>query len=158
MVFLLCLFAVVERAGGTAAELYTGTPPSPLVSPAAYSTTDSIYIYNAVLLFPCVLIFFFRGRKVGLPEGVHGVVLREQPCPDGVRQENEGITSYWATETSFQDVMVRTATKTSHSRLPCYGRPFFRSSVYCSSLSFPSLSLSASSTSRTRGAAALCRT
>ncbi|CAM9290563.1 unnamed protein product [Pylaiella littoralis] len=48
----------------------------------------------------------FVGRKVELPEGVHGVVLREQPCPDGVRQENEDVTSYWAVETSFRDVMV----------------------------------------------------
>ena len=24
-----------------------------------------------------------------LPEGVHGVVLREQPCPEGVREDNE---------------------------------------------------------------------
>lgn len=42
-----------------------------------------------------------------LPEGVHGVVLREQPCPDGVREDNEDVTSYWAAETSFRDVMVR---------------------------------------------------
>eukprot|EP00752_Nemacystus_decipiens_P006946 g6234.t1 len=46
------------------------------------------------------------GRRVELPEGVHGVVLREQPCPDRVREEHEDVTSYWAAETSFRDVMV----------------------------------------------------
>eukprot|EP00903_Cladosiphon_okamuranus_P006933 g6747.t1 len=46
------------------------------------------------------------GRKVELPTEVHGVVLREQPCPDGVREDNEDVTSYWAAETSFRDVMV----------------------------------------------------
>lgn len=70
---------------------------------------------------------FFRGRKVELPEGVHGVVLREQPCPDGVRQENEDVTSYWAVETSFRDVMVRTTTNLAHPpAMRCHGRPSVR--------------------------------
>lgn len=34
------------------------------------------------------------------------MVLREQPFPDGVREDNEDMTSYWAAETSFRDVMV----------------------------------------------------
>ncbi|CAN0107053.1 unnamed protein product [Scytosiphon promiscuus] len=46
------------------------------------------------------------GRKVKLPEGVHGVVLREQPCPDVVRDDNEDLASYWAAETCFRDVTV----------------------------------------------------
>lgn len=48
-----------------------------------------------------------RGRKVELPEGVHGVVLREKPCPELVREENEDVTSFWAAETSFRNVTVR---------------------------------------------------
>lgn len=42
-----------------------------------------------------------------LPEGVHGVVLREKPCPELVREENEDVTSFWAAETSFRNVTVR---------------------------------------------------
>lgn len=42
-----------------------------------------------------------------LPEGVHGVVLREKPCPEAVREENEDVTSFWAAETSFRNVTVR---------------------------------------------------
>lgn len=64
-----------------------------------------------------------RGRKVGLPEGVHGVVLREQPCPDGVREDNEDVTSYWAAETSFQDVMVSEKTR---ARARALDRTFFQ--------------------------------
>lgn len=48
-----------------------------------------------------------RGRKVELPEGVHGVVFREQPCPESVREDNDGVTSFWAAETSFRDMTVR---------------------------------------------------
>ena len=48
-----------------------------------------------------------RGRKVELPEGVNGVVLRSKPCPEAVREENEDITSFWAAETSFSSVTVR---------------------------------------------------
>ncbi|CAM9273325.1 unnamed protein product, partial [Hapterophycus canaliculatus] len=46
------------------------------------------------------------GRKVQLPEGVYGVLLREQPCPEGVREDNDDLASYWAAETCFQDVTV----------------------------------------------------
>ncbi|CAM9457749.1 unnamed protein product, partial [Ectocarpus fasciculatus] len=48
----------------------------------------------------------FVGRKVELPKGVHGVVLREKPCPPGVRENNEDVASYWAAETSFREVTV----------------------------------------------------
>ncbi|CAM9502828.1 unnamed protein product [Ectocarpus sp. 6 AP-2014] len=48
----------------------------------------------------------FVGRKVELPEGVHGVVLREKPCPPEVRENNEDVASYWAAETSFREVTV----------------------------------------------------
>ncbi|CAM9256258.1 unnamed protein product [Choristocarpus tenellus] len=54
---------------------------------------------------------FFRGRKlmgrtVDLPEGIHGVVLREHKCPAGVREANEDVTSFWAAETSFEKMTV----------------------------------------------------
>lgn len=41
-----------------------------------------------------------------LPDGVYGVVLREKPWPEGVREENEELSSFWAAETSFRDVTV----------------------------------------------------
>lgn len=47
-----------------------------------------------------------------LPKGIHGVVLREQPCPEGLR-EDEDVTSFWAAETSFQDITVMS--------IPCFG-------------------------------------
>lgn len=47
-----------------------------------------------------------RGRKVQLPEGVYGAVLREQPCPERVREDHEDLKSFWAAETSFRDVTV----------------------------------------------------
>ena len=60
----------------------------------------------------------YRGRKVELPEGVHGVVLREKPCPEAVREENEDVTSFWAAETSFRNVAVRNQDVTRPRRSP----------------------------------------
>lgn len=112
----LTLFVFCCWTSDTAAEIEL-LPPPPLSSTACSTTADGIYIRS---LFPDLPIF--RGRKVELPEGVHGVVLREQPCPEEVRRENEDLTSYWATETSFRDVMVRT--KSLALPLACRGRAF----------------------------------
>lgn len=94
---------------GTASELHKVSPPprpTPTCSCLLFSMPNSAFSRT-------------RGRKVELPEGVHGVVLREKPCPDGVREDNEDVTSYWAAETSFRDVMVRDDARTyahTHAR------------------------------------------
>lgn len=53
-----------------------------------------------------------------MPEGVHGVVLKEKPWPQDARRGNEELATFWAAETCFSEISVRRWCERGHDSSP----------------------------------------